>query len=140
MKKVSRINLRRSLFLFRLQGNTNHVKNTILKNLDLVDRAMNKNREEIRFADYISKINIKGTSQFYQDLFVTYALKNKENGFFVEFGACDGVHLSNIYLLEKNLIGDESYQNLTKFDMKNLNAIGIAKLTLIAYLLFLEKK
>ena len=103
MKKVSRINLRRSLFLFRLQGNTNHVKNTILKNLDLVDRAMNKNREEIRFADYISKMNIKGTSQFYQDLFVTYALKNKENGFFVEFGACDGVHLSHTYLLEKKL-------------------------------------
>jgi len=101
MKKMSRVNLRRSLFLHRLQGNTNQVKKTLLKNLDLVDRIINKNREEIRFADYISKMKIKGTSQFYQDFFVTYALKNKETGFFVEFGACDGIHLSNTYLLEK---------------------------------------
>jgi FkbM family methyltransferase len=102
MKKVSRINLRGSLFLFRLQGNSNDVKSIVLKKLDLVDRIINKNREEIKFADYIIKMNKKGTSQFYQDFFVTYALHNKKNGFFVEFGACDGVHLSNTYLLEKN--------------------------------------
>jgi FkbM family methyltransferase len=41
-------------------------------------------------------------SQLRQDLFVLSELNFKEGGFFVEFGATNGVDLSNTYILEKN--------------------------------------
>ena len=40
-------------------------------------------------------------SQFRQDLFVLSQLDFKTNGFFVEFGATNGIDLSNTYLLER---------------------------------------
>lgn len=40
-------------------------------------------------------------SQILQDLWVLYMLKEKEAGYFVEFGACDGLNMSNTLLLEE---------------------------------------
>ena len=42
-------------------------------------------------------------AQLLQDLYVTYKLGDKTDGYFVEFGATDGVFLSNTYYLEKHL-------------------------------------
>ncbi len=40
-------------------------------------------------------------SQIFQDLWVLYLKNEKKNGFFIEFGACDGIRHSNTYILEK---------------------------------------
>lgn len=40
-------------------------------------------------------------AQLFQDLFVLFMTKEKRGGYFVEFGATNGVTLSNSYLLEK---------------------------------------
>lgn len=43
----------------------------------------------------------QSNSQLHQDLFVLSELEFKSNGFFVEFGACDGRYYSNSLMLEK---------------------------------------
>ena len=50
----------------------------------------------------IQNLKEKAKSQIEQDLFVAATLRAKKSGFFVEFGATDGISLSNTYLLEKN--------------------------------------
>lgn len=50
-----------------------------------------------RILEYIDQ----SKSQLYQDMFVLLHLNFKKDGFFVEFGATNGIDLSNTYLLEK---------------------------------------
>ena len=45
----------------------------------------------------------KSKSQLAQDIFVVANTTHKKNNFFVEFGATDGITISNTYLLEKEL-------------------------------------
>ena len=54
------------------------------------------------FIELCLKRLVESRSQLLQDIFVLYALREKRNGFFIEFGAASGLALSNTYLLEKN--------------------------------------
>lgn len=46
---------------------------------------------------------MKYYSQLEQDKWVHSVLGNKENGYFIELGACDGLYLSNTLFFEENL-------------------------------------
>ena len=63
-------------------------------------RELSPGQESSKFLKYCAQNLHKSSAQFLQDLFVLYQLKQKRRGYFVEFGATDGVTLSNTYLLE----------------------------------------
>jgi FkbM family methyltransferase len=63
-----------------------------------------KSDAESEFADLLdcTLVNpLESRAQLKQDLFVLHELGYKKNGFFVDFGATNGLDLSNSYLLEK---------------------------------------
>ena len=73
------------------------------KNLKQLIEIEKNIKDLIQFSGKNKGLNIKNTkSQINQDIFVLYTLNWKRNGFFVEFGATNGVDLSNTYLLEKD--------------------------------------
>src|SRR6185312_8246310 len=61
----------------------------------------NKHQLEILGLPNCSNDGSSSNAQLAQDLFVLDYLKQKRNGFFIEFGATDGQYLSNTFLLEK---------------------------------------
>jgi FkbM family methyltransferase len=58
------------------------------------------NNDEIRFLAYALAARELSRSQILQDLWVCFELGEKRNGFFVDFGATNGLTNSNSYLLE----------------------------------------
>ncbi len=64
----------------------------------LEDLARELDRDGLYF--FASRLG-RSHAQILQDLFVLYETREMRNGYFVEFGATNGVDLSNTYLLEK---------------------------------------
>lgn len=56
--------------------------------------------DEDRFLSFCAANALQSRAQLMQDLFVLHHHKNRRNGYFVEFGAADGVSISNTFLLE----------------------------------------
>src|SRR5215467_2057046 len=52
------------------------------------------------FIKYCANNMDKSHAQFFQDLLVLFLLKEKRDGYFIEFGVMDGITLSNTFLLE----------------------------------------
>jgi len=71
-------------------------------------RALNRSRQDLKFIMALGPANLKSIitllskskSQLKQDLFILSETKYKREGYFVEFGATNGIDLSNTYLLE----------------------------------------
>jgi len=103
MKIGSRILIKRILKKFDI-GITRY------SNLEKIERGIDANFD-IEFLgrmppEHVSSLlNLlkMSESQLRQDLFVLSELDLKSNGYFVEFGAGDGIHFSNTYLLENEL-------------------------------------
>jgi FkbM family methyltransferase len=81
--------------------------------LTVVERRMRANSRaiaQLRFAIALSPTDParvlehlpRSKSQHRQDIFVLLQLGFKRNGYFVDFGATDGIKLSNSYLLERD--------------------------------------
>ena len=58
--------------------------------------------EEFDFLVFVLKRLGMSRSQISQDLWVLYETNFKRQGYFVEFGAADGLKWSNTYILEKS--------------------------------------
>src|SRR5436189_1252600 len=69
--------------------------------LDLL-RNPNESPELAAFLSYAATNAHRSHAQLFQDLFVLETVKEKRDGFFVEFGATNGVDLSNTALLERD--------------------------------------
>jgi len=76
----------------------------------IMNTVMELNDHHVKLLDVLpdsfeqgNQVNFRHVrSQIGQDLFALYESKSKRKGFFVEFGATNGIDLSNTYLLEKS--------------------------------------
>lgn len=70
------------------------------QNQRIVNLEHNLNKQNLHMN--LIKDKSQSFSQYSQDLFVLSILNHKKNGYFIDFGATDGIFLSNSYLLERD--------------------------------------
>jgi FkbM family methyltransferase len=70
------------------------------QNQRIVNLEHNLNKQYLHMN--LIKDKSQSFSQYSQDLFVLSILNHKKNGYFIDFGATDGIFLSNSYLLERD--------------------------------------
>lgn len=72
-----------------------------LLELRLANHSADAGTDDQRFLDFVRRNLEQSHSQLFQDLFVLFSRADAGPGYFVEFGATNGIDLSNTYLLEK---------------------------------------
>jgi FkbM family methyltransferase len=87
----------RQSLLNNLRGNAQDLRDKLqeLRRKCFIQAMPDTHRE--RLSELITASN----AQLCQDLFVLSELNLKRGGYFVEFGACNGIEVSNTYLLER---------------------------------------
>jgi len=81
-------------------GGVGVLRSKNLKQLKLIESDSYQMLQELAIRHGASSENMN--AQIGQDLFVLFTLLWKRGGYFVEFGATNGIDLSNTYLLEKD--------------------------------------
>jgi FkbM family methyltransferase len=70
--------------------------------MEFFDKVRDPGGDEVaRFLSFVATNARRSNAQLFQDLFVLHHLREKKGGYFVEFGATDGIVRSNSVLLEK---------------------------------------
>jgi FkbM family methyltransferase len=105
VKKISKLLIKKLLQVFDLTitSNSNLVRLNALASKTPADSDLAFLRVfAAEDAGKILHLLLSSKSQLRQDLFVLTELNFKKSGYFVEFGATNGIDLSNTYLLEKD--------------------------------------
>ncbi|MDC1250898.1 FkbM family methyltransferase [Pelagibacteraceae bacterium] len=104
MKKIDFQNKKSNLFRI-----SNFVRRNNLEHINVLDQAFEQNvlveNNKNLLSNFINSIKNKKDikSQLYQDMFASFIIGDKFNKTFFEFGATNGIDLSNSYTLEKYL-------------------------------------
>jgi FkbM family methyltransferase len=88
-----------NIALIRIKNSNQQIFESLLHAKNNLSVNQN-NKLYFSFFKYILNYIHLSSSQRFQDLFVDWMLQ-KKNGIFIEFGACDGINISNTYYLEK---------------------------------------
>lgn len=100
--RVSKIDEDVQNLIVGFQKELKSAKSTLPFFWDLSSRVNDYPDHLLEFYSYILKNSQISISQLFQDLFVLFVLNEKKSGTFLEFGATNGVELSNSFILEKN--------------------------------------
>ena len=98
--RVSKIDEDVHKLVVGLQNEINFEKKQFPFFWDLTRKINDCDEILLEFYSYLLKHRNSSKSQLFQDLFVQFILNDKSNGTFLEFGATDGVALSNSLMLE----------------------------------------